>query len=239
MQMKIAVCDDEKQQLQYLEKLIGEWAQSNKYLVNVQSFRSAESFLFEWEENKQFEIVLLDIEMGEQNGVELAKTIRQHDENVMIIFVTGLPEYIEEGYEVSALHYLLKPVNEDRLWRVLDKAVSRLQKVEKSLLLTVEGEAVKLLQKEIFAAEASAHSVCIYTEQETYELRKNISNLEAELDAEAFIRCHRSYIVGLRHIKRIGKTEILLDNEQSIPLSRRMYQGVHTAFIKYFRGANE
>nr|WP_307991578.1 LytTR family DNA-binding domain-containing protein [uncultured Niameybacter sp.] len=239
MQINIAVCDDEKQQLQYLNKLIGEWAQTNRYLINVQSFSSAEQFSFEWAENKQFDIIVLDIEMEGLNGIELAKKIRQEDENVIIIFVTGLPEYIEEGYDVSALHYLMKPVDEERLWHVLDRAVRKFTKIEKSILLTVEGEMMKLLQKDIFAVEASAHSVLIYTKQTCYELRQTISGLEQELDTLAFVRCHRSYIVGLRHIKQISKTAILLDNHQSIPLSRRMYVSVNTAFIKYFKGVSE
>lgn len=236
MLINIGICDDEQQQLEYLKKLVLEWGAHTHNKIVVHTFENAEQFVFAWEENKSFDLLLLDIELGGQNGVDLAKTIRKKDEGVCIIFVTGLPDYIEEGYEVSALHYLMKPINENKLCAVLDKAIARLNKVEPSIVLVCRGETIKVLQKDIFFIEAFAHSTVIHTVSATYELKKSISKIESELEAMAFIRCHRSYLVGIRHISRISKTDILLDNGQIVPLSRRMYNQVNKAFIHYFKG---
>lgn len=236
MLMNIAICDDENQQTEYLKKIISCWADNTDHTVCIHTFESAESFSFTWSENKCFDILLLDIQMGGQSGIELAKTIRKQDENIVIIFVTGMPQYIEEGYEVSALHYLMKPIKENKLLEVLDKAITRLNKIEPSLILTSDGESIKLLQKDILYIEAFAHTVALYTMSDTYEIKKSISKMIDELDSNTFVRCHRSYIVGIRAISRIKKMDIILDNGKVVPLSRRMYNAVNKAFIRYFNG---
>ena len=122
MKYKLAVCDDEERQIQYLAALVRDWAEQSGRMVSIRPFFSAEEFLFQYEEEKDYDILLLDIEMGNTNGVELAKRIRQENDAVQIVFITGYPDFIGEGYEVGALHYLLKPVSGEKLNQVLDRA---------------------------------------------------------------------------------------------------------------------
>ncbi|MCD7737604.1 MAG: LytTR family DNA-binding domain-containing protein [Lachnospiraceae bacterium] len=126
--MKIGICDDEKSTREYLERLSKEWGQECGVSVETVCFANAESFLFAWEENRDFDVLLLDIEMGQMNGMELAGRIRESDEDTAIVFITGYDEYIGQGYEVAALHYLIKPVEREKLWRVLDRAYAGLRK---------------------------------------------------------------------------------------------------------------
>ena len=102
MEIKIAVCDDEHQQTEYIKSLVNKWADVKNIEINIDMFDSAENIKSVWSENKNFDILLLDIEMSGQNGVELAKDIRKTDEKLVIIFVTGFADYISEGYDVSA-----------------------------------------------------------------------------------------------------------------------------------------
>ncbi len=231
MLINIAICDDEKAQIDNLKKFVSQWANEYNFNVNISEFKSAEHFLFYYEDNKNFNILLLDIEMGKLNGIDLAKKIRTENEAVQIIFITGFPDFISEGYEVSALHYLMKPVGREKLCDVLNKAVAKLKKEEKSLVIN----NTKINLSEILYIEAFAHS-CEFTllSGDKIKSSQKISALESELKS-AFIRCHRSYIVGIRHIKHIDKTEILLDNGGAVPLSRRLYTDVNKAFIAYFR----
>ena len=110
---KIAICDDSQADTEYLTTLVKEWAKDRTAIIKT--FPSAEAFLFNYAEEKDFDILLLDIEMGKMDGVTMAKVIRQDNESVQIVFITGYSEYIADGYDVAALHYLIKPVKTEQL----------------------------------------------------------------------------------------------------------------------------
>ncbi|BBH23253.1 DNA-binding response regulator [Paenibacillus baekrokdamisoli] len=234
MTYHIAICDDEQIEVKYLSMLVNKWAAANGRIAVMDTFESAEAFLFRYAENKSFDILLLDIEMGGMNGVELAQHIRHDNESVQIVFITGFPDFIAQGYEVSALHYLMKPVSEVKLFAVLDKASKNLNKIERAIMLNIGGESVRIPVSSIICVEAAAHSVLITTTADPYDAKQSISEILNML-GDSFIRCHRSYIVGLKYIKRITKTDVILDNGMAIPLSRRSYDEVNQAFIKFFK----
>ena len=113
MSYNIAVCDDSTTDREYVIGFVQQWSAKNWHKVNISSFPSAENFLFLYEEKNNYDILLLDIELGAMDGVELAKRLRKTNDTVQIVFITGYSDYIAEGYEVAALHYLMKPVKED------------------------------------------------------------------------------------------------------------------------------
>ena len=168
-------------------------------------------------------------------GISLAKKLRQENDQVQIVFVTGFPDFMAQGYEVSALHYLLKPLEEEALCRVLDRAAANLKKADRSVIFTVDGEALRLDVREIMSAEALAHFCRINTLRGQFEVRQNFSELAEKL-GEWFIRTHRSYLVQVACIRRISKTEVILDNWEKVPLSRSNYHAVNQAFIRHFEG---
>lgn len=234
--INIAICDDEKLQVDLLHKYVISWASKNNILVNIETFYNAESFEFKWSMNKKYDILLLDIEMPGINGVELAKRIRIEDDILDIIFITAISDYIAEGYDVSALNYLIKPIKEAKLYECLDKAMGKMPKEEKTIIINMDGENHRIVQNDILYIESVGHLLEIHTVDKKYTTRKNIGDIEKELDNCILLKCHRSYIVGLKHIRKIGKADILLDNKQMIPVSRRLYSNINMAFIKYFRG---
>lgn len=233
--LNIAIVDDENTQALFLSKLVNHWAAENNKLVSISTYPSAGSFHFAWCEKRDFDILLLDIQMKDINGIELAKEIRKSDDKLSIIFITGLSDYIEVGYDVSALHYLIKPVKEEKLFFCLDKAGAKIYKEQPSILVNSDGETIRILQQDLIYAEAFAHSVYLQTAKAGYDVKMSISELDNKLDKTLFIRCHRSYIVGIKYIARIGKVDLTLDNEKSIPVSRRLYQTVNQAFINFFK----
>ena len=235
MSYRIAICDDNPQDAAFVQNILDRWSAERGTELRVERFPSAESFLFRYEEDKAWDILLLDIEMGEMDGVTLAKRIRPGNESVQIVFITGFADFVAEGYEVAALHYLMKPVREEKLFAVLDRAAAAMQKTERMILLNVDGEMVRLPVSKICYVEAFAHSASIVTESKTLSVKQSISELEQQLGTD-FVRCHRSYLVGLRHIARLSKSEVLLDSGKSLPLSRGAAQQVHKAFISYYTG---
>lgn len=239
MNINIAICDDEQRQTEYIKMLVKKWADTSNIKVNIGLFGSAEEFKSAWSGNGIFDILLLDIQMGGQNGVELAKDLRRTDENLIIIFITALTDFISDGYEVSALHYLIKPIKETKLSETLDKAYKNLTQSKKYLIINSKGKDCRILFEDILYIEAFKHYVIIAAADGIeYEVRSNISDIENELD-NSFFRCQRSYIVMIKHIQHISKTDVLLDNGKLISLSRNIYKQLYKAFIRYFKGKEE
>ena len=233
MVYQVAICDDVREDASYIESLVNAWASEKGYVINVDSFPSAEAFWFQYEEKSHYDILLLDIEMGTMNGMELARKIRQKDEDVQILFITGFPDYMAEGYEVSALHYLMKPVRVEKLYEVLDRAIQNRSKIGRNLMVIVDGAMVRIPVTEICSVEAFAHTTKIITKERAYDLTKSITEMEDLLEGEV-VRCHRSYLAGLSHIRKITKTAVFLDNGQELPLARSKYQAVNQMFITYY-----
>ena len=234
--MRIAVIDDQPADRDYIAALVTRWAKDRDTAVTTVPFPSAESFLFAYSEDKDFDILLLDIEMGTINGVELAKTVRAENDAVQMVFITGFPDFIAEGYEVSALHYLMKPVDRDKLFSVLDRAAANLGKAERWILLPSGDGQTRIRLDRILYAEAFGHDLTVHTEDGDFAFRKTIGAWEAELGPEAgFVRCHRSVLVNLRFVSKITKIDVILDDGTALPLARNAAQAVNLAFIRYYR----
>lgn len=239
MQVNIAVCDDDAAQRDYLGKLAGQWAGQAGLSASIRRFESAEAFWFAYQQDKVWHLLLLDIQMKEMDGVALAQSIRRDNQDMQIVFVTGYADFMAEGYEVSALHYLLKPVNEAKLFAVLDKARAGFGRSGGALVFSMNGESIRVLTDSILYVEAFSHSTVLATTQGRVEANLSITALESRLEQHGFVRCHRSYLVGLRHVRRIAKTYAVLDNGMEVPLSRSAYHQVNQAFIAYYRRMGE
>lgn len=229
MNYKIAICDDSDADRQFISGLVSRWGIYAGHTVQVSAFSSAENFLFCYAEKNDYDILLLDIEMGPMDGVTMAKKLRSDNDTVQIVFITGYSDYIFEGYEVAALHYLMKPVREDKLFAVLDRAAEKLSKNEKVLNLEVGGEMVRIPVYQIRYADVSGNYVTIHASDDL-TVRMTLGELEKELD-DRFIRVSRSAIVNLTQINRVTKTGIRLNDGAVIPLPRGAYEAVNRAII--------
>lgn len=234
MDLSLCLCEDAPSQIEYLSKLLTHWEGLRGHKLIIHAFPRAEQFWSFCEDGGNWDLLLLDIEMPGQNGMELAKKLRKRQFFCPIIFITGYSEFMAEGYDVEALHYLLKPVSEEVLFPVLDRAVQRLQKSSSSILLFLEGLPTRIPTESILYAEVLGHSIYLHTHQGTYETQGTISSLAAELGG-AFCRCHRSYLVSLSKIRQIQKSDLLLTDGSTVPLSRRMAGAVTDAFFRFYR----
>lgn len=229
MKYKVAICDDSDADRQYVLNMVNHWATQVGHVVQIHTFISAESFLFRYSEESDYDILLLDIEMGAMNGVTLAKKLRKENETLQIIFITGFSDYISEGYDVAALHYLMKPVREEKLCSVLDRAAEKLAKNEKVLTFEIGGEMLRLPIYQIRSADVFGNYVTIHALSDT-TVKMTLGELEKQLD-ERFYRVGRSAIINLTQISRVTKTEIKLTDGTAIPLPRGAYDGINRAII--------
>lgn len=229
MKYKIAVCDDSEADRQYILHMVNRWAVSAGHMVHTDMFASAESFLFHYAEESDYDILLLDIEMGAMDGVTMAKQLRRDNDTVQIIFITGYSDYISEGYEVAALHYLMKPVKEEKLCSVLDRAAAKLSRNEKVFNFESCGEMVRVPIYQIRYADVSGNYVTVHALADV-TVKMTLGELEKQLD-ERFYRAGRSVIINLTQIARVTKKEIKLSDGTDIVLPRGAYDGINRAII--------
>lgn len=227
--MRIAICEDDATQAKLTIKYIKEWSKNN-HNTEIYSYNSAESFLFSLEDSEPFDVLLLDIQMSEMTGVELAKELRKQKNEVVIIFITALKEFVFEGYDVDALQYILKPMDKNKLFSALDKTNDKLDKLDAFIII----DSQKIKQNDIIYIEAQAHYMDVYLEDKTIKTKKSLKEIYSMLDQSIFQFSHRSYIANIGKIEKIQKDEILLEYGYKIPVSRSKYKAINTAFIDYY-----
>lgn len=239
MSFKIAICDDEKSERLLLCKYVEEWAAGKGQKVRLDCFGSAESFLFSWEDEKDYKALILDIEMGSMNGMELARKVRETDGDIPILFVTGYEKYMQFGYDVTALHYLMKPVNKEKFFSVLDRLPEGQKEAEKILFQMDEGNS-SLPLADIWYVEAEGHRCTLHTQDTVLSVKESISSVEKRLaEYGQVVKCHRSYLVNLQHVSLVLKEELVMDDQGKVPLSRNLRKSVNEAFIRCYAKGGE
>lgn len=228
MNYRIAICDDVEADRRFIADMVNDWSQKKGYITKIDNYSSAENFLFNYTDH-DYDILLLDIEMDDMDGVTLAKKLRKSNDTIQIVFITGYSDYIAEGYDVMALHYLMKPVKEEKLFEVLDRAVDKLAKNEKTINLDAKGEMIRLPIYQIRYAEVFGNYVTIHA-IDKITVKMTLGELGKMLD-ERFYRVGRSVIINLTIIQRVTKDVIKLNDGTLIPVPRGAYEGINRAII--------
>lgn len=229
MAYQAAIVDDRMEDAVFVQKILSDWAAERKIDIHSKIFPSAESFLFHYAEDKTCDILLLDIEMGKMDGVTMARQIRRENDTIQIIFITGYSDYIAEGYEVAALHYLIKPVNSQKLFSVLDRASEKLIQNERCLNLSLSGEMIRLPMNEIKYLDVYQNYVTVHAKQD-YTVKRALREFEPLLD-DRFFKTGRALIVNLTYISRVTKIEVSLSDGTILPLPRGAYEPLNRAII--------
>ena len=231
MAYRVAIVDDSETDAEFVKSILDDWASIRQIVVQAEIFPSAERFLFRYAEDKNWDILLLDIEMGAMDGVTMAKRVRRDNEAVQIVFITGYSDYIAEGYEVAALHYLMKPVSREKLMTVLDRALDKRKQQERCLILESAGELVRLPFYEIRYLDVHQNYVTVHAKVD-HTVKRTLGDFEKVLD-DRFCRVGRSLIVNLNCIQRVTKTEVRLSDGTVLPLPRGAYEPLNRAIIAH------
>jgi Response regulator of the LytR/AlgR family len=213
---QIAVCDDEKALREEVKKLILEWDSALK----VHLYSSGEDLLDNY---LPFQVIFLDVEMEGMGGIETGKRIRQRDKEVKIVYLTAYRDYVAGAFEVHAFQYMVKPVNRERLFHILEEIFLYVKKSEEKHILdfqTVKG-MVCLPTEEIYYFAYENRRVLMAAGEESYYLAEKIGNVLKRMAEFGFSMPHQSFVVNLFHVKNIRNQEILLDNGAVIPLSQK------------------
>ena len=229
--IKVAICDDDIATTGKIEDMLCRIAKRNFIPIETEVFWEGEHLSEAVESMNNFDVIFLDIEMGQMDGVTMAKQVRKDNEAVQIIFITGYSDYIAEGYEVAALHYLMKPVNREKLFTVLDRALDKRKQQERCLNLELSGEMVRIPFYDIRYLDVRQNYVTVHA-KEDYTVKRPLGEFEKELD-QRFCRVGRAMILNLKYIQRVTKTEVRLSDGTVLPLPRGAYEPLNRAIIAY------
>lgn len=231
----IVCCDDDPVWIQRFTQDTGQILASIGIPFTLAAFESGEDLLsaLSGASPPTVDLLFLDILLGEENGLDVARKLRARLPDLPIILVSTSSEFAVEGYSIHPLHYLVKPIPQKQLHEALLYA---LQKAAPAAPLVVRGpEATQVVPlHQIVYIEVFDHQLKIHTSKShILTTAGSLSQLQQELPADRFFRCHKSYLINLAHIKGIRRYQILLPDGRTIPVSKQNYPRVYQAAVQY------
>ena len=231
MRLNIAICDDEK----VIREQIKELAEKEMPCVCDGLYETGDALLAA---GKQFDIVFLDIQMEGTDGIETAKRLRERDEDTILIFITGIREYVFQAFDVAAFHYLLKPIEADKFREVFRRAGRELEKRKskrrETVFIKTRNRSFSLEKDSILYIESRGKKVEIHTTGETIEAYASMNEMEGQLGG-GFFRCHRGYLVNLAYVAEYGTGAVRLKNGENVYLAREKYSEFAKTYTKYLK----
>lgn len=235
---RIAICEDDFPSREFEKALIEKWGQTFNHKLIIDSFTSAENFLFESQDRLEYDLLLLDIQMGKMNGVELARVLRKRGFSGALVFLTGVKDYAIEGYEVGAVRYLLKPIKEEEFFKTISLVYADFDKQKEDIFVLQTGnELCKIEYSHIVYIEARGHYVflCASDTASCRQWKGSFGSVSESFENHDFFCLRRGLLVNLDHVQKINRTECLLDNGEIIPIARGKYSELNEAFINHYR----
>ena len=230
---RLAICEDDPKERHILEGLCRGILEEQRIPAQIAVFPHAGALDEALRaEPCGFDLLLLDIQMKGKTGMELAKELRGRGNQVRILFVTGAAQYALEGYEVSPIHYLLKPVKKEALQRVLVADWEKHHQ-NRTIMFRSGTKLVPMDAEEICYIESLNGSLVVHTLQGEQLFSTTMSEAEKLVPAGKFARCHNSYLINLSQVKEVGRTSLSLRNGESVPVGRRFYRDFQAALVAY------
>lgn len=232
--MRIAICDDSKEQLALLEDVVEKLGIKN---AEIDCFYNGDSLLSHLikKEDFYYQIYLLDIEMPGMNGLEVAKEIRTMDKRAVIIFITSYSDYVFSSFEVQPFRFVNKPVNYEKIEHVMAAAVDYIYSSKKYIFISVEKAKIQICCENIMYFEGDRRKVHVYTIDEEYTFYSKMAQVEDMVDHSCFVRIHVSYIVNMDYVKALYLEEVVLTNGVRLPISKKYRKSIKDVHLKYMK----
>ncbi len=230
-----AIVDDDPNIRETLQAALITDTQKRRIPVQLSVCASGSEFLTLPQE--KWDLVLMDVEMPGQNGIETARQLRRVNERATIIFITNYIQYALEGYEVQAFRYLLKPIDAAQFEQVVGTALDEIHHRQTAYLqLKGRSEIIRLAIDELIYAETERGHLLLHTPGKVLECYSTMEKLEQELKQEAFFRCHSSFLVALEAVRQIEKQDVVLKDGTRVPVSKNRKKGMKQALTNFWGG---
>ena len=231
--IRIAICDDEKHMSDHIRAMASDFFRKKNSEIRLRTFLSGEDLL---NYDGQIDILFLDIQMDGMDGLETARKLRAGKFRGFLIFITVLKEMVFQSFEVQAYDYLVKPVDEKQFEKTMERLFASMQNIGEDSLLVQQGYERRIVPKdEIVFGEVIDRKIYLnLASGEVVDYYERIENLETKLDGH-FFRCHRSYLINLKHLKGYKNGTAYMDNGKEVPVSRlrsREFSGVVLQYMK-------
>lgn len=232
---RVALVDDEKIFTDQLEEYIKQYQSENTVEFQVSVFHSSTDFIAGFA--REYDLILLDVEMPGLNGMELAHKIREKDEQVVLMFITNMAQYAIHGYSVGALDFVTKPLNYYTFAMKLTRALKRVpQKNATSLLLTMADGVKRIEIRQIYYLEVQNRLLHYYTDEGEFVVRGTLQSAEEKLASYPFEKCNHWYLVNMMHVKEVHKN-IVVVGPYELEISRRNKTSFLKALTDYMGGS--
>ncbi len=229
----IAICDDEKQMSAHIRTFVSDFFHKRNREISLRTFLSGEELL---DYGGQIDILFLDIQMKDIDGMETARRLRADKFQGFLIFITVLKEMVFQSFEVQAYDYLVKPVEEKQFERTMERLLASMNSVGEDSLLVQKGYEGRIIRKdEIVFCEIIDRKIYLnLVSDEVLDYYERIENLETKL-GDHFFRCHRSYLINLKHLKGYKNGTAYMDNGKEVPVSRLRSKEFSSVVLQYMK----
>lgn len=221
MSLSIAICEDEKIHRDTLKEYLSTILNKEDLEFELTIYSDGMELLKAID--KKFDILFLDIALGNDCGMDIARKIREIDSNMEIIFTTSMESYVFEAYEVNAYRYLLKPINYELLSKYVNQCINEVLQKNETIAIKSNKSTLILPAGKILYIEVLRKQVTIYTTDKEYSIEIALKKLEQQLVNYKFFRCHNSYLVNLKEIDEIRDKTIIIKGYE-VPVSRANYK---------------
>lgn len=233
--MKIAICEDEAAAREQLISLVNRVFAEMTYNFRCSSFSSGEKLIAFLKENpREFHIYLLDIELSGMDGLEVAQRIREQDPEAILFFVTSHGELMSEAFQVMALGYLTKPIQEEQVTKVLLSAIHLLESRRSLYFYKVRKKKHAVSLAQIDYIESRGRKVILHmSDGEERTHYGTLKEVEEQITSMIFARAHKSYFVNLEHIRSVDSWHILLSNGVELKISGTYHHAFNKAYRRF------
>ena len=231
----VAIVEDEAEFATQLQDLLKQYQKENDVPIKVSVFSDGAEILKDYQ--PLYDIILLDIEMPEVNGMDAAEQIRKMDSNVVLMFITNMATYAIRGYEVGALDFVMKPINYYTFSMKFTRAIKRAkQKEQQQILIGLSDGVKKFGIHQIYYVEVQNRMLHYHTDEGEYVMRGTMSSVEQMLAPYPFVKCNHWYIVNLMHVSEV-RNNIAIVGGHELEISRRNRTAFLKALTEYVGGA--
>lgn len=229
--IRVALVEDDSNFRKELISYLAQYEKESNQKINITTFTDGDEIVEEYK--AEYDIILMDIEMKFMDGMTAAEKIREVDSEVVIIFITNMPQFVMKGYTVDALDYVLKPITYFAFSQKIERAITRMKKRnERFLTIAIKGGMLKLNVSKIYYIEVQNHDMIFHTADGEYITKRTMREIEEVLKEEPFFRCNKCYLINLEYVHSIMNNDVVVGND-TVQVSRSRKKALLDALNDY------
>ena len=225
------MCDDDKYITEEIKKLLLEYAKDNRITIDIDEFESGKELL---NSEKNYDIIVLDYQLGSTNGLTVAKELRKRNVLSSIIFLTSYPNFMIDAFEVNTFRFLLKPIDKSKFFKAIDDYI-KIVDANYPITIIQNKELKKINSNEICYIEADGKYSNIHLSDKIMHCSKTLAGVTKLLPAYCFVKTHRAFVVNLHYIKSYSSDTVYLSNGESAFLSKNYQKSFQTSYMNFLK----